>query len=56
MKTLFIVQAFVRQASGKKTKLIADTPLTCSSAHEAENRAERMADKRAGGSCCLTRV
>lgn len=44
MKTVYIVQGFSRQ----RTKLIADTALPCRSEHETLNRAERLADKRAG--------
>lgn len=48
MQTAYIVQPFIRQSSGKKSSLIADTPISCATAHDAENRAERMSDKRAG--------
>lgn len=48
MLIAYIVQSFTRQLSGNKSILIADTPISCSTAHEAENRAERMSDKRAG--------
>lgn len=48
MKTIYVVQTFSRQISGKKSSLIADTPISCGTAAEAENRAERIADKRAG--------
>lgn len=48
MKTVYMVQGFSRQTSGKKSTLIADTAIPCSSEHEARVRTERLADKRAG--------
>ena len=44
MKTVYIVQGFSRQG----TKLISDTAIPCRNELEALNRAERLADKRAG--------
>ena len=48
MQIAYIVQPFIRQTSGIKSTLISDTPISCSTAHEAGNQAERMLDKRAG--------
>lgn len=48
MKTVYIVQGFSRQITGKKSTLIADTAIPCTSEHEALNRAERLAEKRVG--------
>ena len=48
MKTVYIVQGFTRQSSGKKSTLIADTAIACATEYEAINRAERMAEIRAG--------
>ena len=48
MKTIYIVQTFSSQGTGKKAKLMPDAPISCRSADEARNLAERMADQRAG--------
>ena len=48
MPIAYIVQSFIHQTKGKKSSLVADTPIACSTAEEAKNRAERMSDKRAG--------
>ena len=48
MKTVYIVQGFSRQTSGKKSTLVADTAIPCHNEHEAMIRAERLAEKRAG--------
>lgn len=48
MKTAYIVQSFTEMGSGKKSKLLADQPVQCTTEREAINRAERFADKRAG--------
>lgn len=48
MKTAYIVQTFTRQGSGKQSKLFPDTPVQCSTAEEAINRAERFSGIRTG--------
>ncbi|WP_434777685.1 hypothetical protein [Neisseria sp. Ec49-e6-T10] len=48
MQTFYIVQSYNKQKNGKKTELIADTPIQCKTEAEARNRAERFADKKAG--------
>lgn len=48
MKTTYIVQPFIRQGSGKTSKLITDTVIQCSTAEEAIRRADRFSEIRAG--------
>lgn len=47
MKTIYFVQGFTRQKEGKKSTLRGEAPITCASAEEAKNKAERMS----AGSC-----
>lgn len=48
MKTTYIVQPFIRQGSGSSSKLIADTPIQCTTKEDTIRRADRFSEIRAG--------
>lgn len=48
MKTTYIVQTFTRQGTGRKSRLVNDSPMQFNSADEAIRRAEKFSKTKLG--------